>query len=104
MGSFSIWHWLIVLIILPVAFLPTIIAIRKNHPYKVAIILLNIFGGLVYGLGWLAALIWCFILPKASNGPAVGVADELERLYQLKAKGILTQEEFDSKKKAMLAR
>jgi hypothetical protein len=103
MGSFSIWHWIIVLIILPLAFLPTIIAIRKNHPYKVAIILLNLFGGLVYGLGWFAALIWCFIVPKADSGPAVGVADELERLHQLKAKGILTQEEFDSKKKAMLA-
>ena len=102
MGSFSIWHWIIVLAIMPLAFLPTIIAIRKNHPYKVAIILLNIFGGLLYGLGWLIALIWCFILPKATSGPAVGVADELERLHQLKAKGILTQDEFDSKKNAML--
>lgn len=104
MGSFSIWHWLVVLIILPLAFLPTIIAIRKQHPHRIAIILLNVFGGLIYGLGWLAALVWCFILPKASGVPAVGVADELERLHQLKEKGILTQEEFDGKKKAMLNR
>jgi hypothetical protein len=102
MGSFSIWHWIIVLIILPLAFLPTIIAIRKNHPYKVAIILINIFGGLLYGLGWLVALVWCFILPNRRDGISVGGAEELERLHQLKERGVLTQDEFDAKKKAIL--
>ena len=102
MGSFSIWHWIIVLIFLPLAFLPTIIAIRKNHPYKIAIILINIFGGLFYGLGWLVALVWCFILPKIGDSISVGVADELDRLHQLKERGVLTQEEFDVKKKTIL--
>ena len=102
MGSFSIWHWIIVLIFLPLAFLPTIIAIHKNHPYKIAIILVNIFGGLLYGLGWLIALVWCFILPKNGGNISVGVADELSRLHQLKENGILTQEEFDAKKKTIL--
>lgn len=102
MGSFSIWHWIIVLIILPLALLPTIIAIRKNHPYKVAIILINIFGGLLYGLGWLIALVWCFVLPKNGVNMSVGVADELDRLHQLKERGVLTQEEFDCRKKTML--
>ena len=102
MGSFSIWHWIIVLILLPLPFLPTIIAIRKNHPYKIAIILINIFGGLLYGLGWLVALVWCFILPKNGGSISVGVADELDRLHQLKERGVLSQEEFDAKKKKIL--
>lgn len=102
MGYFSIWHWIIVLIILPLAFLPTIIAIRKNHPYKIAIILINIFGGFLYGLGWLVALVWCFILPQNRDSVSVGVADEIDRLHQLKEKGALTQEEFEAKKKAIL--
>lgn len=102
MGSFSIWHWIIVLIILPLAFLPTIIAIQKNHPYKVAIILINIFGGLLYGLGWIIALVWCFVPPKNAVNISAGVADELDRLHQLKERGVLTQEEFDRKKKSML--
>lgn len=102
MEFFSIWHWIVLLIILPLAFLPTIIGIRKNHPYKIPIALLNILGGLVFGLGWLAALIWCFILPNASR--TVGqVADELELLHQLKSKGIINQEEFDYKKKEILS-
>ena len=104
MGSFSIWHLIIVLIFLSLAFLPTIIAIHKNHPYKIAIILINIFGGLLYGLGWFVALVWCFILPKNGDGILVGAADELDRLHQLKERGILTQEEFDAKKKTILGR
>jgi len=60
----SIWQLLIVLVLLPLAFLPTIIALKKNHPHKIPIILVNIFGGLLYGLGWLVALVWCFIVPN----------------------------------------
>lgn len=104
MGLFSTWHWMIVLLILPLAFLPTIIAIGKNHPYKVAIVLLNVVGGLFYGIGWCAALIWCFVVPRDSGKPAVGVAQELERLHELKTRGILTPEEFETRKRAMLAR
>jgi hypothetical protein len=106
MGSLSIWHWIILIfvlvLILPLAFLPTIIAIRKNHPYKIAIILINIFGGLLYGIGWLVALVWCFILPKKVGSISGGVADELDLLHQLKEKGALTQEEFDTRKKRIL--
>ncbi len=41
----SLWQLLIVLIFLPLAFLPTIIAFKKNHPHKILIVLVNIFGG-----------------------------------------------------------
>ncbi|HHB76733.1 MAG TPA: superinfection immunity protein [Desulfobulbus sp.] len=41
--------------------LPSIIAVKKNHPHKIAIIFVNIFGGLLYGLGWIVAFIWCFL-------------------------------------------
>jgi hypothetical protein len=98
----TVIHWVIVLLVLPLSFLPTIIAIRKNHPHKIAIILVNIFGGLLYGLGWIAAMIWCFILPKKETGISPSTASELERLHQLKEKGVLTQEEFDTRKRAIL--
>lgn len=92
----------VIILLLPLALLPTIIAIRKKHPYKTAIILVNIFGGLLYGLGWLVALVWCFVLPKNGDNISVGMTDELDRLHQLKEKGALTQEEFDVKKKRIL--
>ncbi len=102
MGSFSIWHWAIILILVPLAFLPTILAVKKNHPYKIPIILINILGGPFYGLGWLFALVWCFILPKNRAENSVSAAHEIDQLHQLKQKGVLTQEEFDYKKKAIL--
>lgn len=41
--------------------LPSIIAVKKNHPHKMKIVFVNIFGGLLYGLGWIIALVWCFL-------------------------------------------
>lgn len=41
--------------------LPSIIAVKKQHPHKVAIIFVNIFGSLLYGIGWGVAFIWCFL-------------------------------------------
>lgn len=100
--NISIWQLLIVLVLLPLAFLPTIIAIKKNHPHKIPIILVNFLGGLFYGIGWLVALIWCFITPGNNQRSPTIPAAEIKKLYELKEKGILTQEEFDSKKQALL--
>ncbi len=42
-------------------------------------------------------------LPKAESGPVLGKADELKKLAQLKADGILTEAEFESEKKKLLS-
>ena len=98
----SLWQLLIIICILSLFFLPTIIAIKQDHRYKVAIILVNIFGGLLWGTGWLIALIWCFIEPDKGAEIVPRPSDELEKLHVLKEKGALTQEEFNSKKKELL--
>lgn len=102
MGSFRIWHWLIIFLVLPLIFLPTIIALARDHPHKIAIILTNVLGGFLYGIGWLVALVWCFILPKNKRNIPAGLAEEIDRLYELKEKGALTQEEYDMKKHLIL--
>ena len=62
MGTFSIWHWLIVLLIaFPTYFLPAIIASARGHTNEVAIWVLNALAGWT-GLGWVAMLIWAFAL------------------------------------------
>ncbi|MCD7785618.1 MAG: superinfection immunity protein [Oscillospiraceae bacterium] len=38
-------------------FLPTILAVRKDHSSKTIIILINVFLGWSF-LGWVAALVW----------------------------------------------
>ncbi len=84
------------LIFLPLYFLPTILALHKKHPHKLPIILINVFGGFIGGLGWIVSLVWGFIMPKENNAPLLS---ELEKLHELKEAGALTQEEFDLQKK-----
>tara|TARA_B100000745_G_scaffold266261_1_gene191574 strand:+ start:116 stop:271 length:156 start_codon:yes stop_codon:yes gene_type:complete len=49
------------------------------------------------------ALVWCFILPNSRAGGQINTASEIEKLHALLEKGVLTQEEFDSKKRALLS-
>lgn len=93
------WQLLFIcLVFLPLAFLPTIIALKRQHPQKVPIILINVFGGLIFGVGWVVALIWSLVGEIAKRD----VAAELEKLQVLKDKGALTQEEFDLGKRRIL--
>ncbi len=90
----SIWQ---IIILLPVALLPSIIATIKVHPHRHLIILVNILGSIFLGAGWFIALIWCFIVPKHS----ITKAEEIEKLYELKEKGALTEKEFQHQKEAL---
>ncbi len=103
-GGFSLLNFMMLFLILPLALLPSIVAIARDHPHKIPIVLVNILGGMVFGVGWLVALIWCFIGPDQkllySGDPSIG---ELERLYILLEKGAITQEEYDKKKQEILA-
>lgn len=102
-SGISIWQMLIIFcIMLPIYFLPTIIVLVKNHHYKTPIILLNIFGGLLWGIGWFVALVWCFIVPQKASAISPGIASEIEKLYALKEKGAITQAEFDKQKSKLL--
>lgn len=97
---------LIFLLLLPIGFLPTIIAIKKDHPQKVAIILVNIFGGAFWGIGWFIAIVWVFMKPRNNQviiNNDTSSANEIEKLHELKEKGILSEEEFNLKKNALLS-
>lgn len=45
------------LLLIPVYFVPSVLAYKKNHKFKKQILLLNIFLGFSY-VGWVLALIW----------------------------------------------
>lgn len=88
-------------------FLPTIVGAARKRDNILAIGLLNLFLGWTL-IGWIIALVWA-----ASNSikPAVvavastptSQADELAKLAALRDRGILTDEEFQSRKAALLA-
>ncbi|QEC46057.1 superinfection immunity protein [Pseudobacter ginsenosidimutans] len=52
-------EWLLLLIGLPLYFLPTIIAATRHHQATIGVFFLNLFLGWTF-LGWIAALIWAF--------------------------------------------
>ncbi|WP_057180662.1 superinfection immunity protein [Colwellia sp. MT2012] len=90
-------------ILVPLFFVPTIIAVRKQHPHKIPIILINLIGGVFYGIGWIIALVWCFITPNSESGSSsTNIADEIEKLHALKENGILTTEEYEDKKAKLI--
>ncbi len=93
---------LIFLILLPLYFLPTIIAIHKQHPHRTPIILVNILGGFIGGLGWVVALVWCFVWPKDAGATEKNVASEIGELHHLMEKGIISESEFTKKKESLL--
>lgn len=91
--------------VLMIFLIPTVLAVRKNHPHKVPIILVNLIGGLLYGVGWLIALVWVLISPSSSSAEASNlpsVADELGKLHQLKESGAISPAEFELQKSKLL--
>ena len=95
---------IIILFILaiPICFLPTFIAYRRQHPYRHAIFLLNFLTGAT-GVGYVAAFIWaCLDDNVVKFGEKPTIAKELKELAQLKEQGIITEEEFETKKNNLL--
>jgi hypothetical protein len=86
----------ILFFLLPLYLLPSILAVTRNHPQKLLIAVVNIFGGLAFGIGWLVALVWCFSVPNRSR------ASEIEALDRLLQRGVITREEFEAGKRAVL--
>ena len=99
--------------------IPSVIAFFKSHSSKIAILALNIFLGWTF-LGWIAALVWSLkndpeksqkIIAEAvvantneDNSEPIpsSTAEELVKLAELKEKGILSEEEFQSAKSKVL--
>lgn len=64
--SFSIFASLVGLVIFMfIYFVPTIVAVIRNHPSKLGIFFANLFLGWTF-LGWVLSLIWSGTNPKTS--------------------------------------
>lgn len=84
-------------------FLPSLIAQHRHKKNLGAIVVLNLFLGWTL-LGWVVALVWA----SAKDGEGVvrvshSDADELAKLADLKLKGVISEAEFEAKKKKLLA-
>lgn len=102
----------LVIIAIVLYFVPTMIAIDRKHNNLVPIIVINIFFGWVYGIGWIIALIWSLsngsqVASVSSNksessGQQNDIAEQLVKLSSLKSSGILTEMEFLELKNKLL--
>jgi hypothetical protein len=77
MGSFSIWHWIILLVVLGFYFLPTIIANQKCHASEGLVFVVNLLFGWTL-LGWIAALIWAASGPFRKGAPSQPVETRIK--------------------------
>lgn len=87
-------------------FFPTVLAYSKKKRSKASVFVLNFFLGWTL-IGWIVALIWAvnkdeerIIEIRSENN--ISVADELEKLVSLKEKGVISEEEFENKKRSLL--
>ena len=78
--------------------LPSIIALARRHPKRWPIVAVNLIGGLFGGVGWVVAMVWCFIEDGKSGNATV---DQLERLESMLQRGSLTHKEFEQQKQAL---
>ena len=88
-------------------FMPAIVAYVRGHPSFIAILVLNLFLGWSL-IGWVVALIWAFsdmrvILLRSDDANPLNQVEALEKLAALRDKGVVTPEEFETKKKKILS-
>ena len=57
---------IIVLVVIVSYFLPTLIAVLREHHNRLPIFLLNFFLGWTF-IGWVAALVWSFTSPPPQD-------------------------------------
>lgn len=108
----------IILLALGIAlyFVPSFVASANGHRQTLAIVVLNVLLGWTL-VGWVIALVWAFTaerpapvvqIAQAPPGPPVSGhthkddAADIERFAKLRDDGLITQEEFDAKKRAIL--
>jgi len=129
-------EWLLILLFLPLYFLPTIVANARKNTNSQVIFVLNLLLGWTI-LGWIGAMIWAFsstaksiptvivnntsqsysqeykaekpeikpIQPDVSNTKLLTQQDKIDQLRQFKQlldEGIITNDEFNKQKSAIL--
>ena len=91
--------------------IPAFVAYGRQHTSAGAITVLNLFLGWSL-VGWVAALVWACTNPGSpqsnpsstpSSPPQRSSSDEIKVLADLRDRGILTEEEFEAKKMAILS-
>lgn len=107
MGASGLTTAVYVFLVFFLYFLPSVMAISNKKKNKWSIIVVNTLLGLTV-IGWIVALAWA--VSKDNDAQIVthkhdhDIADRLEKLANLKEKGVITEEEFTEQKKKILGK
>jgi len=96
--------FMLVLILLTVYFVPTIVAAIRGHQSARAVFALNLLVGWTF-LGWVVAFVWALTnltQVAVDSRTSESAADEILKLGSLRDQGLLTDEEFNMKKRQLL--
>ena len=91
------------LVLILMYFLPTIVAFMRQQYNTTSIFILNLFLGWSV-IGWVVALVWAFKKPdtQATTILSSSNADEIKKLKELADAGIISAEEYETKKQLLL--
>jgi uncharacterized membrane protein len=95
-----------IFLIILIYFIPTISAYSRKKTNASSILILNLFLGWTI-IGWIVSLVWAVSKDNKIIVQEVekkSTAQELEKLSELKEKGIITEEEFKNQKSKLLAK
>lgn len=92
---------LFVALVALVYFIPTIVAFHKKRKNKEIIFIANALLGWT-AVGWILIFLWALFDGEKILTPSNNAA-ELEKFFELKEKGVITEEEFETKKKELLS-
>lgn len=90
---------LLIVFLVIVYFIPTAIAVKRKHPNRFGIVIVNIFLGWSL-IGWVVALVWA--VTDSKSKPSTNKYDDLDKLQKLKANGTITEQEFEAEKQRLL--
>ena len=77
-GINGVSMFLLLVLVIGLAFLPSMIAIFRGHHNALGVVILNVFLGWTY-IGWVIALIWaCIHIPKPAANPFGRSSSDLE--------------------------
>lgn len=85
-------------------FIPTAIAAARRHSNLPAVFAVNFFLGWTF-LGFVACVVWALHRSDASPSPvpSAGIDERLRTLLKLKSDGLISEQEFEEKRSAVLS-
>jgi T4 superinfection immunity protein len=71
MAGLSLGTLIIILLLLAVHFLPSVIAFKRRHHNRIAILVLNVLLGWTF-IGWVVALVWACMAVRSAGTNVTG--------------------------------